>query len=403
MNTQTRCVVGLSIGIVLGLFLPVVEGDTFVILNSASNLVIKLGKLLLLPMIFFSMVIAIDKLRNSLLTVLYQTLLWILCSVVIAAVLGAFSIMIFRPERIPPMLQEIQLGTDTVFLQQMEQRFSANLFRLFVSSENVLGGVLLIGLLIGVSLRYEQEKTTPIRVVVESAAHIFFHLYKKLLQMLSFLLCVPVAVVMIQMRKVEELVLFGQFLLVLMVTAALLGVLIYPLVLYFLKRDASLPFRWLQFMRAPAFAAIASGDLYFSLAALNVTLDEKIPRKIGVNVSSVAAFFGRAGTVFVGIAGFLLVIRSYTALEIHVFEILLLVLIAILHSLFLGHVPAMSVLLLLSYIAPRYDSSLAESYLILLPIMPILQRIAVFLDIMTTGFITHAVFYKLSKSKKLVA
>jgi Na+/H+-dicarboxylate symporter len=90
----------------------------------------------------------------------------------------------------------------------------------------------------------------------------------------------------------------------------------------------------------------------------------------------------------VAVAAFLLVIRSYTALEIGVGETAGIVIAGMLFSFLLGRTPAGGVTLLLSYLAIRYGRGMEESYLILLPIIPVLERLGAWLDVMTNGFVT---------------
>ena len=106
--------------------------------------------------------------------------------------------------------------------------------------------------------------------------------------------------------------------------------------------------------------------------------------------------FGRSGTVLVTIVGFLLVIRSYTALEIGFGEIASLSLAAIFYSFLMVRVPAGGVVVLLSYVAFRYGRGMEDSYLILMPVLLILERIAAFLDAMTVGFVTQVIAIRYS-------
>ncbi|MFW5828199.1 MAG: dicarboxylate/amino acid:cation symporter, partial [Alkalispirochaeta sp.] len=63
----------------------------------------------------------------------------------------------------------------------------------------------------------------------------------------------------------------------------------------------------------------------------------------------------------------------------------------VLYSFLLGRHPAGAVMILLSYLSLRYGRGMEESYLILLPVMPLLERIGAWLDIMTVGFVAQVV------------
>jgi hypothetical protein len=61
------------------------------------------------------------------------------------------------------------------------------------------------------------------------------------------------------------------------------------------------------------------------------------------------------------------------------------------YSVLLGRHPAGAVMLLMSYLAVRYGRGMEESYLILLPVMAVLERIGAWLDVMTVGFVSQLV------------
>jgi Na+/H+-dicarboxylate symporter len=143
----------------------------------------------------------------------------------------------------------------------------------------------------------------------------------------------------------------------------------------------------------PALAAIATGDVYFAVAVLVRTQHEsmRVPRRVGGMVMPVVAIVGRAGTALVGIAAFLVVIRSYTALEIEFREVAGLTLVAFAIAFLLGRYPASGVLVTVAYLATRYGRGMEEAYLVLLPVGILLQRVAAFLDLLTVGFLVEVI------------
>jgi aerobic C4-dicarboxylate transport protein len=395
MKIWVRYLAGTIVGIGLGTLLPLSGGDTYLVLQDLAGLVLRVGRFFLFPMVFFAAIVATDELRDDdrLLRTGLSVLAALAVVLLVATTLGAVSIMALQPQRIPPMVQEGRIGTAPRVISRLLETIPANSFRLFVAGENALLMILLFGIIIGFSLRYDREITSPVSLVADSANRILFRLNAALTGFVGFFLIVPTAMMVVLIRQTRDLVLFGQFMLVVSSAALLLGIVVYPAALYFLDREHSRPLAWLRRMVPPGLAALASGDVFFALATYSRVANEDlaVPRRIGGVVPPLVAIFGRAGTALVSVAAFILVIRSYTALEIGFVAVVELTAAGTVYALLLGRTPAGAVLLLLSYLAARYGRGMEDSYLILLPVMPLLERIGAWLDTMTVGFVSQAI------------
>ncbi len=395
MSIRLRYLAGGTVGIIIGLLLPLAGGDTLELLRQLSGLVVTIGRFFLFPLMFFGMIIAADELRSdeNLLPLAGRTVVWTLLAVVVSTLAGVLSVAVLAPQRIPPMIQEGQVAQVPSLLGEIAAGLRGNLFQVFVLNENAVAGVLLVGLLIGVSLHYDRSVTSPVSLVADSANRILYRLNSQLVEFLGVLLIVPMAATVVLLREVPDLELFLQFLLVSVVAVLVVGFLLFPLIIFLLDRKRARPLGWLRSMITPVVPALVSGDSYFALGTLIRTGKEEldIHRKVGATVLPAVSLYGRAGSAMISIAGFLLVIRSYTALEIGVGDLIELSVAAMVYSFFLARVPAGRVALLLSYLALRYGRGMEESYLILLPVMPILERIGAVLDVMTAGFVAQVV------------
>lgn len=395
MKIWVRYLAGTIVGIGLGTLLPLSGGDTYLILQDVAGLVVRVGRFFLFPMVFFSAIVATDELRDD--SALLRTGLSVVAALasvlLVAATIGSVSVMALQPQRIPPMVQEGRIGAAPSVISRLLETIPANSFRLFVAGEHALLMILLFGMVIGFTLRYDREITSPVSLVADSANRILFRLNAALTGLVGFFLIVPTAMMVVLIRQTRDLALFGQFMLVVSSAALLLGIVIYPLALYLLDREHARPLAWLRRMVPPGLAALAAGDVFFALATYSRVANEDlaVPRRIGGVVPPLMAVFGRAGTALVSVAAFILVIRSYTALEIGFFAVAQLTVAGVVYALLLGRTPAGAVLLLLSYLAARYGRGMEESYLILLPVMPLLERIGAWLDTMTVGFVSQVV------------
>ncbi|MFW5694692.1 MAG: cation:dicarboxylate symporter family transporter [Alkalispirochaeta sp.] len=395
MKIWMRYLLGTSAGIVVGVLIPLSGGDTYILLRDLSEILFRTGRFFFFPMVFFAAIVATDELRDdrTAIRTMITAGIVLVAALALAVVVGALSVLVLQPQRIPPMVQEGRAGAAPEILSMLTEAIPGNAFRLFVAGDNMLLMVVVFGMILGATLRYDREITSPVSLVADSANRILYRLNAWLTQVIGFALVIPTAMVVAGTRQTEDLMLFGQLLLVVVTAALLVGAVAYPLTLFLLDREHARPVSWLYRMTPPAVAALVSGDVFFAAATYTRVSNENqgIPRPVGGVVPPLMAVFGRAGTALVSVAAFLLVIRSYTALEIGVGAVVELITAGVLYSFLLGRHPTGAVMVLLSYLSLRHGRGMEESYLILLPVMPLLERIGAWLDIMTMGFVSQVV------------
>ncbi|MFP4425098.1 MAG: cation:dicarboxylate symporter family transporter [Spirochaetaceae bacterium] len=394
MKLWLRLLIGLVVGLLLGLYLPDRAGDTGALFSDLSALVINIGRFLLFPLVFFSAVTAVDELRDesNLLSVLLWTLLLVFATALGSVVIATAFILIFAPERIPPILEEGEPQRIEGLTELLSDVFPRNLFSLFAGDGTALLPLLVLAFILGSVLAYDRHVTDPVATVVDSASRIFYRLSSLLVEVIGIGLIAVAASLMLNLRRTAELAIYGQLLLVVSVAILFVGLILYPLAIYLINRRSD-PFRWLASMAAPAMQALASGDVYFAYPTLvRVTSKEReIGRRRGGAILPVATLFGRAGSAAVAAATFIVIIRSYTALEIGLGEVLWILLFATLYSLLLARFPAAGVPVLLGTLATNYGQGMEEAYLIVFPAMPILLRLGAMLDTITAGFVAEIV------------
>ncbi len=389
-----RLFLGVAAGVVLGAFLPLAGGDTERLVAEIAVVLQNASVFVLLPLVFFVVMIAVDELREDgrLWLIVSRTAALSLAIALVAALLGVVVVLGLEPQRIPPILQEAPPAEGPMFFSSLAAAIGRNFFRTLARGPHVLASVILAALVVGAVLRFDREITEPVRLVADSINRILYRINAVVVDWIFVPAGVTAALVTLQSRAAGDLLLFGQLVLVVGTTAGVAGVVILPLLLRFLRVDHS-PLRWLYVMLSPALVALATGDAYMSLSVMNRIGKENlgVSRRAGGWVFPVSAAFLRPGTALVASASFLLVIRSYTALEIRFVSLLTIVVAAWLYSIILAGVPTTGVVVMLSYLALRYGQGMEESYLILLPAVPILQRIGAVLDVLAAGFVAEVV------------
>ena len=390
MRIWMRLLAGSGLGIIVGMLVPVAGGDTVRLFEQLSDIVLRIGRYAITPLMFFGLIVGIDELRSdgSVFKVVGRFIVWTVAASVIAVVLGALAVLLLEPQRIPPLLQTATVSAPPDIFELLRNTIPANMFRLFVMGDDLLVPILVAAVVIGVALGFDREVTHPVSLVVDSAGRLFYHINRFVVQLLGIGLVAPVALLVVQLRNAQDLTLFAQMILVVGVAVAVVGLIMIPILLRLLAPDRS-AVGWLRQMLGPMVTALGTGNMY---ATLSVMVHEgreelSVPRRVGSFVFPFGAAFSRGGTALVSTIGFLLVLRSYTALEIQPLQIVVLMAAALGYSFFLAGVPTAGVATMLSYLALEYGQGLDESFLILVPAMPLLERLAALLNTLVVGFI----------------
>jgi aerobic C4-dicarboxylate transport protein len=389
MKIWIKVLVGSVLGILLGAFLPA-GPKSMELFSFLSRLLIQIGRYVLFPLIFGSLAIGTFELRRErILRATYARLiLYLVGATVVLVVVGILTVIIFSPQRIPiPVAQESATRLPGI-KETLLGIFPSNLFQALVGSGQLLIPVVVLAFLLGLNLNFDLRVTTPTVELLDSLNRIFYHLNSLVCELFAFAMVVVSAFFLMTLRQ-NDLGMFKQIIMILTIDAALVIFAVYPLLLYFLgERDN--PYKWLYASIAPALVAFFSGDQYLPMTMLIKHGHENlgVPRRVGSAVYSLFAVFGRAGTAMVSAAGFLLVLKSYSTLEVSFLQVLWTILFTTLVSMALGSVPGLGAFVALSTLCGIYGRGIEEGYLILRPIAPLLVSYGVILDVIGSAFVS---------------
>jgi len=394
MKLWMRIVIGTVIGIVLGLLLPLAGGDSLGVMSKIAEIVISIGRYALFPLVFFGVAIGVFELRADRITgrVYGKAALTILATTLVMVVIGTLVVLLLPPRRIPPIFQESLIPSLPAIPDLILNVFPKNLFVIFAQSGSYLLPITAAALLIGLVLHAEGANAVPATDVVDSSARIFYRLNSWVVEALAIGMIAVAAYYVMRLRSVSDLQLFVPLVFVVSAIAGFFVLIVLPLLAFFLS-DRYNPFAWLYALINPVIIAFFSGDSYFALGALIRVSKENygVSRAVAAPVLTFSTIFAKSGSALVVAASFLTVLRSYTALEITVPQVLLVMLLSFAVSFLLGAVPGSAVLVGLSVLARVFGQGIDEIYLILLPALPILTGIAVLTDTVTAAFISFIV------------
>ena len=394
MKLWLRYLLGAVVGVVLGLYLPQAGGDTSRFFQGFSTIVINIGRYLLVPLVVFGGAAGTYELRQTrrVLRAHGRAVLFVLGATAGAILLGTVSVLVISPSRIPPIFQE-SVGRELPALFDLVLGiFPRNLFSIFAAEGSFLLPFWLLGLLIGLGMTADDDEKNPVFTLIDSVSRIFYRINKLVVDYLAIGLVALGAASLLQLRNVADLEIYSQLLVTLVFNAVLIVFGILPLILYFLGGREN-PYIWLYGMTAPAIAGGISGDSYFALPTLIRAVNENggVRRRIAGSILPLAATIGRGGSAMVSAAAFVVVLRSYTALEITFLQVLWILGTAFTLSFLLGSVPGTAVPVALASMSAAYGQGMEEVYLILQPIFLILVSLGALLDTVLTGFIVQLV------------
>ena len=389
MKIWIKILIGSVVGVLLGIFLPGTE-KAMELFSFITRLFVQIGRYVVFPLVFFALVAGTYELKREkkIFRVYGRTILYLLLATVLLIIVGMVTVLVFSPERIPIIVEQEQAIQLPGLKETLLGLFPGNLFQVFVGSGSIMLPLVLFAFLLGVNLTFDLRITSPVVQLTDSLNRIFYHINSLLCELFGFAMIV-ISAYFIMTVKQYELTLFKQMLIIIGIDAALIIFAVYPALLYFLGGRQN-PYKWLYAVVAPALTAFFSGDNYLSIVMLAKHGKENlgVPRRVGSAVYPLFAVFGRTGTALVASATFLLVLKSYSSLEITFGQVLWTLLFSLLISLTLGTVPGLGAYVALSTLCALYGRGLQEGYLILRPIAPLLISFGVLMDVLTSAFVS---------------
>ncbi len=394
MKIWMRLLAGSIIGVLLGSYLPESGGDTARLFASIAEYVVSIARYFLFPLVFFGVIIGTSELMagRRVLRLYGKTIGLLLAATAVSILIGTGAVLAVSPGRIPPIFQEAPVTDIPEIGTLLERIFPRNLFAAFSQGGDFLLPLLALGIFVGLALHYDQSAGQGVSQFADSASRVFYRLSAFVVEILGIGMIAVAAAMVFDIRAINDFQIFASLILTVSVSVGFIVLVVYPVIIYFfVDRDSALP--WLYAMIAPLLTGLFSGDVYFSLPTLERVGKESlgVPRRAGSAVFSLAAVFGKAGSALVAAASFIVILRSYTALEITFAQVLWVMTSTFGVSFLLGAVPGSAAIVALAMLSNLYGRGMEEVFLILWPAAPILISLGVVLDVATAGFVALVV------------
>ena len=407
MKVWLKLLIGSILGMLLGFLIP----SDYQLLSQDNmawlvELMIRIGRYCLVPVLVFSLTIAVYELRQDsrFWGLLLKTFLVLILSSVFVISAGIAATLLFPPARIPILIEEQAEAISLSIAGNVMNIFPSNMFAAVLGDGIYLLPVCIFAFFLGIGLSYDKHYTKPLIALVDSLSRIFYHIVTFFSEIMGLVLIVLSAYWAVQFHNVLRADLFRDLILLLGVFSVLMGFGVLPLFLYLLRPKIN-PWVVLYGSISQALAGFFSGDINFTLPILFRHVKENlgIRRRSNTVIVTLFAIFGRAGSATVAAVAFIVIINSYSSLGIPMNEIFIIAGRALLISFLLAGHPGNGAYIALAVLCLDYSRGFEAGYLILKPLAFYLIAVGTFLDIMINTMATYAISHSsgLQEDKKI--
>jgi Na+/H+-dicarboxylate symporter len=394
MKIWLKLLIGSLLGVALGFLLPQDGGTVLGALAWLEGLAIRIGRYTVGPIMVFSLTIAVYELRQDgrFWRMVFGSLPFILGSALLVIGLGILVTLCFPPGRIPIFTAE---QVETISLEMADgilELFPSNMFAALVGDGVYLLPVYVFAFFLGMGLSYDRSYSRPVISLVDSLSRIFYHVAAFFSEILGIVMIALGAYWAVRFQGVMQEDGFRELILLLGIFSLILGFVILPLLLYLLKPAVN-PWAALYGSLGAAIAGFFSGDINFTLPVLLRHLRENLGVRRRSNAVTLGLFssFGRAGSAMVAAVAFIVIIKSYSSLEISMGDILSIGFRAFLVSFLLVRHPGDGAYTALAVLCMGYGRGFEAGYLILKPLAFYLIAVGTFLDVMIASFASFVI------------
>lgn len=398
MKVWIKYIIGIALGLIVALILPVDNAVMAGILSFLNDLVIHIGRYVVVPLIFCTTIVSFNKLRSS--KLILKTSIWTFSIIIISSLLltfvGILSILTVKLPRIPIT---VDTSTDTFVLGVKNMILSLFPFSAFNSI--LEGSFLLVGFLFAALIGWESavnvESTIfkPVFTLADSLSKLFYNIAVFFTEAMSILCIVIMCCWTVSFKSIILSGIYTPMIIMFLVDLILIVGVIYPLIIRYLCHDPH-PYRVLYASIAPALLSFISGDsnLVLPLTIRHAKESLGIRRRCGGFTFPLFSIFARGGSALVTTISFILIWRSYSSLSIPFTDVLWIFGVSFGLSFLLGGLPSGCAFILLTILCGKYARCFETSFLLLKPAALIICSFATLFDTITAMFGSYIVAVK---------
>ncbi len=385
MKVWIKYLIGVALGVLAAFILPIENAAFANAIAFLTELFIRVGRYVVVPLLFTSAVVAVCKLRTSklLLKTTGLTFLIIVASSLILTLVGLASILLVKLPRIPIT---VDVATDAFHLDVKGMILSMFPYSGFEALRE--GSFLLVCLvfafIIGWESASEETAFKPVFALADSLSNLFYNIANFFTEIMSILCIAIVCYWTIDFRNVIEPGIYTPMVIMFLVDFVIIAGIIYPVILHFVCHDPH-PYKVLYASIAPLILSFFGGDSNLVIPLANRHLRDSlgIRRRCRGFTYPMFSIFARGGSALVATISFILIWRSYSSLRIPVADIMWIFSLSFGLSFLLGGIPSGGAFVLLTILCSKYARGFETSFLLLKPASMVICSFAALFDTLT--------------------
>lgn len=396
MKVWIKYLIATLFGIAFAFILPANNSTVAAGISFITELTVRFGRYMVIPVIFFTTTVAFNRLRDN--KLLVKTGLWtgavIVISSLILTLIGLLSILIVKLPRIP-ITGEKETGTVILGIADLLRAILPYSAFDTLNNGTFLLAAYIFAVLIGIESCVDQGLFRPITVLMDSASKLMYTISVVFTEFLAYGMIAILCSWTIQFRSVITSGVFTPMVIMLFIDFIIVAGIIYPLIVRYLCHDPH-PYKILYASITSLLTAFFSGDSNLALQ-INIRHSKEslgIRRRINGSIHPLFTIFARGGSSLVTTVGFIMIWRSYSSLNIPFSDILWITATSFGISFLLGGFPAGGAFVSLTVLCTLYSRSFETGFLLLKPAAPIICSFAAAFDVLTAMFGSYIVAVK---------
>ena len=396
MKVWIKYLIGVALGIVAALILPAGNAVCLSILSFLSELFIRIGRYIVIPLIFTTAICAVNKLRSS--KLLWKTFSWTVIVIIISSLLmtlvGLVSILIVKLPRIP-ITVDIPSQVNHIDIKSM----ILSLFPISGFNAMLEGSFLLVSLVLAFLMGWEsatdEQIFKPVFALADACAKLFYNVANFFTEIMAIFCVAIVSYWFVNFKAIIEPGIYTPMIIMFLVDFVIIAGIIYPLIIHFVCHDPH-PYRVLYASIAPMILAFFTADsnVVLPLSMRHGAESLGFRRRCRGFTYPLFSIFARGGSALVASISFILIWRSYSSLSIPFSDILWIFGLSFGLSFLLGGTPTGGAFLLLTILCDKYAKGFETSFLLLQPAAMVMCSFAALFDVVTSMFGSYIVAVK---------
>lgn len=396
MKVWVKYLIGIVIGVLAAILLPWNNVTGSSIITFITDLCIRFGRYLVIPLVFTTAIVSINKLRFS--SLVGKTCLWTFSIIILSSLLltaiGLVSVLIVKLPRIPITVDVTNEIASIDIKSLLSSLFPLSAFQTLQEGSFILASFI-FALMIGWTCYSDQNTFKNLYNLLDSASQLFYRLSSGFSEVLSILIIAIMCYWTITFRSAFSTGIYTSMIALFIVDFVIIVGIIYPLIVRYVCKEPH-PYRVLYAALAPMMIAFISGDENFALpVAIRHGKDSLgIKRRSSGFTFPLFSIFARGGSALVAAISFVLIWRSYSSLKLPFEDVALIFIVCFGLSFLLGNLPTGGAFVLLTILCQTYGKGFETSFLLLKPAMIIICSFSTLFNVATSFFGSYIVAAK---------